>query len=298
MIFVAAGGLIGLTGAEAVYEGLLGSGVLKNITEVVRIRVDTASDAWSSPTEASTIALPPRGASTIFGEIVTLIISLIHAASDAWSGSVDWIKGRFTVAPKMGLRSIGSGPPYEHVVVAGTFDRLHAGHRLLIFAALMVLKRGGHLWLGVTGDALTASKKLRNVLEPYAYREAAAARFARSVLRNTSSGTRGAGQHMAEAITIHTGEITNPRRGIEGQPEIDALVVSEETSTVSNAILIRRMKQLVRLGAYMNPFATQGHKEMSIVIVGVVSDGNQKISSTQLREMDAATAAAAGEATS
>ena len=41
---------------------------------------------------------------------------------------------------------------YEHVAVGGTFDRLHAGHRMLLAAAALVSCR--HVYIGVTGGSL------------------------------------------------------------------------------------------------------------------------------------------------
>lgn len=38
---------------------------------------------------------------------------------------------------------------FDHVAVGGTFDRLHAGHRLLLAAAALVSCQ--HVYIGVTG---------------------------------------------------------------------------------------------------------------------------------------------------
>lgn len=39
--------------------------------------------------------------------------------------------------------------PFSHVALGGTFDRLHAGHRLLLAAAAAITS--GNLYVGVTG---------------------------------------------------------------------------------------------------------------------------------------------------
>ena len=70
-------------------------------------------------------------------------------------------------------------PPYTRVAVGGTFDRLHAGHRLLLAASALLARDS--LFVGVTGDALLAGKAHKERLQPSATREAAAASFAVAV---------------------------------------------------------------------------------------------------------------------
>lgn len=53
---------------------------------------------------------------------------------------------------------------YEHVVIGGTFDRLHSGHKMLISAAILRCKKS--LTIGVTEGAMIQSKKLWEVIEP------------------------------------------------------------------------------------------------------------------------------------
>ena len=48
------------------------------------------------------------------------------------------------------------------------------------------------------------------------------------------------------------------------QPEIDALVVSEEISAVKTAVFIRRLKQLARVFAYLNPYAQVRRRHLSM----------------------------------
>lgn len=53
---------------------------------------------------------------------------------------------------------------YEHVVIGGTFDQLHSGHKMLISAALLRCKKS--LTIGVTDGAMIQSKKLWELIEP------------------------------------------------------------------------------------------------------------------------------------
>lgn len=97
---------------------------------------------------------------------------------------------------------------FEKVAVGGTFDRLHAGHRLLLAATAIVAKE--RIFVGITGglhrvgshrlcdrsvpfpyacslepllaaDQLLASKANRELLQSYEEREAAAVRYMRLV---------------------------------------------------------------------------------------------------------------------
>jgi hypothetical protein len=95
---------------------------------------------------------------------------------------------------------LGRPPPYATAVVAGTWDRLHAGHRLMLTCAALACN--GTLYLGVTGEALTRSKRLRALLQPYAARQAAAVAFVRGV---------------RPRLAVRSGELTDAMRGIEAR---------------------------------------------------------------------------------
>ncbi len=43
---------------------------------------------------------------------------------------------------------------FRRVAVGGTFDRLHAGHELLLAATALVAQQGGYVFVGVTGGSL------------------------------------------------------------------------------------------------------------------------------------------------
>ena len=65
------------------------------------------------------------------------------------------------------------------MAVGGTFDRLHAGHRLLLAASALAAER--RLFVGITGDKLLSSKRHAELLQPFEERAAAAVAFARRV---------------------------------------------------------------------------------------------------------------------
>jgi phosphopantetheine adenylyltransferase len=175
----------------------------------------------------------------------------------------------------------GPSPPHATAVVAGTFDRLHAGHRLLLSCAALVCT--GTLYVGVTGDRLTARKQLTHLMQPLAERQAAV----RAFLADAHPGLR-----------VVVGELTDPLRGIDGQPPVDGLVVSRET--VGNAVRLNLVKYVAWLLALLFPPARkalyakfQGVKPYGLVVAELLplrSRESTKLSSTLLRRQEEAEA--------
>ena len=71
---------------------------------------------------------------------------------------------------------------YTYAAVGGTFDHLHAGHKLLLSAAVAVAR--DRLVVGVTGDAMLVNKKFAAYLEPFDTRVAAVRSFIASLNPN------------------------------------------------------------------------------------------------------------------
>lgn len=63
---------------------------------------------------------------------------------------------------------------YHHAVVAGTFDRIHKGHRKLLAAAF---HGSQHVTVGVTTEELYANKVASGQIQDYKTREAELNRF-------------------------------------------------------------------------------------------------------------------------
>ena len=53
---------------------------------------------------------------------------------------------------------------YDHVVLGGTFDQLHNGHKMLLSAAVLRCRKS--LTIGVTDGAMIQTKKLWELIEP------------------------------------------------------------------------------------------------------------------------------------
>ncbi|KAK9826253.1 hypothetical protein WJX74_002860 [Apatococcus lobatus] len=151
---------------------------------------------------------------------------------------------------------------YEHVAVGGTFDRLHAGHRILLAAA--ALTSLAHLYIGITSDKLLQNKEHHDLLESYEQRRDGAVSFMKRV--NPS-------------ITIRSGALTDPKEPTQAatDPRMEALVVSQETINGGHAINAYRKEH--------------GFRPLELVIIELVginaATPSGKLSSTELRAMEA-----------
>uniref|UniRef100_A0A383VA40 Cytidyltransferase-like domain-containing protein n=1 Tax=Tetradesmus obliquus TaxID=3088 RepID=A0A383VA40_TETOB len=151
---------------------------------------------------------------------------------------------------------------FDHVAVGGTFDRLHAGHRLLLAATALVCSK--QVYAGITADNLLAKKSHKQLLHDYEERRAAAVDF--MVL-------------VRPGLTVTAGALSDPQEPTQAEldPTMRALVVSQETLPGGQAI--------------NNGRASRGFEQLQLVVVGLVGGGSDsKLSSTALREADAAAA--------
>ena len=104
-------------------------------------------------------------------------------------------------------------PQYGSVVVGGTFDRLHAGHKLLLTAVGLVASRS--VAIGVTGEQLLRNKTAGFLIEPCDVRKVLVSRFLESV---------------KPSLRVTTSTITDPV-GVAGTKEgLDCIVVSDESA--------------------------------------------------------------------
>ena len=134
-------------------------------------------------------------------------------------------------------------PPYDRVAVGGTFDRLHAGHRLLLATSALVGAR--ELFIGVTAAALLNGKAHAGLLQPYTTREQAAVDFVAAV---------------RPGLTVETGALVDPAAptAADSDPRMTALVVSAETQGGGDRINAGRV--------------AGGMAPLALVVVGLVRD--------------------------
>ena len=144
---------------------------------------------------------------------------------------------------------VGSRGGFAKVSVGGTFDRLHAGHRLLLAAAALVTDaRSGTLYVGVTGEALLANKSDKNKIQPYETRARNARRFLESVVARPGFG---------DAKTrVEIGPLDGAPPLASTVQDMCALVVSRETLAGAAAVNAQR--------------EARGFPPLEIVAVGVV----------------------------
>lgn len=147
---------------------------------------------------------------------------------------------------------------HKHVAVGGTFDRLHAGHRLLLSAAALVAEEV--VFLGISGDALLTEKKHAALLEPLAIRSATAQKY----LEACRPGLSVRVSTLSEAPPLAVSDAS-----------ITALVVSSETLAGAQALA------KARRDAGVTP-------DLEIIAVDLVRvAGRPKTSSSALRARDA-----------
>lgn len=101
---------------------------------------------------------------------------------------------------------------YNTTVVAGTFDHLHSGHRLLLTQTALLTKY--KIKLGVTSDALLVNKKHLSLIENFETRKREAVNFL---------------VQLNPAVKIEVFELNDPI-GIAGtSTDIDACILTRET---------------------------------------------------------------------
>lgn len=152
---------------------------------------------------------------------------------------------RNTLSPKRARR-------FSKVSVGGTFDRLHAGHRLLLCVAAAVTSQNGTLYIGVTGEALLATKAHKHKIEPYEIRAVNAENFVRSIwapgyLNNSMT---------SDSVQIKTGPLDGNPPLAATVHDMSALVVSGETKQGGDAVNEARVDKNL--------------KPLALIAVGVV----------------------------
>ena len=143
------------------------------------------------------------------------------------------------------------GKKYRKVVVGGTFDRLHLGHKALLRKAFEV---GKYVYIGLTSDEMIREKPYADKILPYELR-----------LKDLIKFFEVNGYSNYRVIKIHTAI-----GFADDMKSLEAIVVSEET--YKGALIVNRARE------------EKGLRPLEIVTIGLVrSSLGPKISSSLIR---------------
>ncbi|WVQ70127.1 uncharacterized protein L199_008352 [Kwoniella botswanensis] len=176
--------------------------------------------------------------------------------------------GQIPPSDQSGQSDQSSSPGPAVVALGGTFDHLHAGHKLLLHLSFFLSSQ--KLIVGLMADSLLGSKKFHEVVEKLDKRLESVERFLErlgGVKLNherqnshilSSSPETDEGASEKDVISLQVQEITDIYGPTSTDPNIHALVVSRETVSGGQAVNTKRKEK--------------GLGELEIFVVDVIAD--------------------------
>ena len=143
--------------------------------------------------------------------------------------------------------------PVPHLLIAGTFDHLHSGHKLLLSAAAFSSTK--KLTVALTeGEALLGRKKFKAAMQTLQQRTHAVSVFLSSLVPDL------------EIVFTVTTDVVGPAAHLDA----DAIAVTAETLTGADTVNQAR--------------STTGHPPLKTVVLPILSPSTEKVSSTHVRK--------------
>lgn len=155
----------------------------------------------------------------------------------AWTARVVRVRAAQFASPRPWEQQLHIGQ-FGTVAIGGTFDHLHAGHKLMLSVALMLARAGGRLVVGVTDDGeMTAHKQHWSRLETFAQRSGQVVEFLHQFSPSVA------------APTVEIAKLSDPFGPTIQDATIEALVVSPETLPGAQSSKRRAPEAVDHLGA-------------------------------------------------
>ncbi|KAL2814315.1 hypothetical protein BJX63DRAFT_202106 [Aspergillus granulosus] len=240
-----------------------------------------------------------RDLATAFNHFYTSAKAPSGGTPQPVAGTAQWTPGESLVVPGEASRPVW----HDSVILGGTFDHFHIGHKLLLTATALVLQpagTGGHagqartITVGVTGDDMLKNKKYAQFLESWEDRCRSTGAFLASIMDFGPPETgatrveqiykpgpngRAMVMQLRPGITLRLVQILDPYGPTITEENLSALVVSKETRSGGAAVNQER--------------ANRGWKQLEVFEVDVIHAGEvaaeeaedfaSKISSTDIR---------------
>ncbi|CAG8576569.1 1509_t:CDS:2 [Ambispora gerdemannii] len=152
--------------------------------------------------------------------------------------------------------SITKTTRFDHVAVGGTFDHLHAGHKILLHMSAWITSK--RLVCGVTAENMLQNKKYKEFLEPIDTRVSKVLKFLRKI-------------RSEEFIKYQVVPIFDIYGPTATDSDIEALVVSKETMAGANSINEERKKRSL--------------KQLDFAMIEVISSTNSSLNEAELKSL-------------